>query len=322
MNVAPNSVSGRVVKTVIGPAGESNRTSTRPLAPIQLRCMVFDRVRPVEVVEVVGQPVGVGGDAHHPLTHRALEHGVVAPVAAPVGGDLLVGHHRPEAGAPVDGRLGHVGQPLGVDRVGLLVLVEGGPTAAVGGRPGAGLVLGDQLGDRPRPPAAAVGPRGVGVVPRVEDLAEDPLRPAVVGGIGGLDRAARVVAHPEASQLAAVVGHVGGRRDRRVLAGLDGELLGGQTEGVEPHRVQDVAALHALEARVHVGPGEPERVADVEPGARRVREHVEHEQLLASRTATVSGSASDPDGLGVSNVPSASQRSCQRVSIASASAAV
>ena len=43
------------------------------------------------------QPVGVGGDAHHPLAHVALEDGEVAAVAAPVGGDLLVGDDRAQA---------------------------------------------------------------------------------------------------------------------------------------------------------------------------------------------------------------------------------
>jgi hypothetical protein len=57
----------------------------------------LDRLGPVEQVEVVDQPVGVGGDAHHPLAHVALEHREVAAVAAPVGGDLLVGQHGAQA---------------------------------------------------------------------------------------------------------------------------------------------------------------------------------------------------------------------------------
>ncbi len=150
-------------------------------------------------------------------------------------------------------------------------------------RAGAGLVLGDELGDRPGPPRTAVGGRGVGVVPRVEDAGEDPLRPPVVAGIGRLHRAPLVVAHPQPAQLLAVVDDVVGRGDGRVLAGLHGELLGGQPEGVEAHRVQHVAPGHPLVAGVHVGADEPERVADVQAVVRRVREHVEDEQLLAGR---------------------------------------
>ena len=41
MNVAPNSVSGRVVNTVIGPAGDGKWTSAPVERPIQLRWIVF-----------------------------------------------------------------------------------------------------------------------------------------------------------------------------------------------------------------------------------------------------------------------------------------
>ena len=130
-------------------------------------------------------------------------------------------------------------------------------------------------------PASPSGRRGVGVVPRVEDAGEDPLRPLVVPGVGRLDGAPHVVAHPQPAQLLAVVDDVRRRRDGRVLAGLHGELLGGQAEGVEAHRVQHVATGHPLVAGEHVGADEPERMADVQAVVRRVREHVEDEQLLA-----------------------------------------
>ena len=41
MKVAPNSVSGRVVNTEIGPAGDGKCTSAPAERPIQLRCIVF-----------------------------------------------------------------------------------------------------------------------------------------------------------------------------------------------------------------------------------------------------------------------------------------
>ncbi len=122
----------------------------------------------------------------------------------------------------------------------------------------------------------------LGVVPGVEDLVEDPLRPAVVAGVGGGDAAARVVGEAQPAQLAAVVGDVELGGDARVLPGLDGVLLGGQAESVETHRVQHVVPGHALEAGVDVGADEAQRVADVQARPGRVREHVEHEQLLAA----------------------------------------
>ena len=131
-----------------------------------------------------------------------------------------------------------------------------------------------EFGDRARPVE-------IGVVPGVEDLAEDPLRPSIELGIGGGHAAARVVGEAQATQLAPVGGDVLGGRDRRMLTVLDRELLGGQPERVEAHRVQHVVARHPLEAGEHVGADETERVTDVQSGARRVREHVEHEQLLS-----------------------------------------
>ncbi len=71
--------------------------------------------------------------------------------------------------------------------------------------------------------------------------------------------------------------------DARVRAGLDRVLLGGQPERVVAHRVQDVEAVHPLEARVHVGGDVAERVPDVEPDPARVREHVEHEHARPFR---------------------------------------
>src|SRR5262249_55612450 len=65
----------------------------------------------------------------------------------------------------------------------------------------------------------------------------------------------------------------------RVGAGVDRVLLGGQAVGVPSHRVQDVEAVHALEAAQDVGRGVAFRVADVQPGPARVGEHVEDVEL-------------------------------------------
>ena len=115
MNVAPNNVSGRVVNTVMGPAGDCEvhrRTFTSP-DPVALHGL--DRVRPLEQVEVADQAIGVGGDAHHPLPHVALEHGEVAAIAAAIRGDLFVGNDGAETGTPVDRRVADVGQAVALD---------------------------------------------------------------------------------------------------------------------------------------------------------------------------------------------------------------
>ncbi len=211
----------------------------------------LDRLGPVEHVEVGEQAVGVGGDAQHPLLQRALEDGMVAAFAATVGGDLLVGEHGAERGAPVHRRLVEVGQPVRVDDGAPRVGVEVDPGEAVGVgvalrgvRPR--LELRDQLGDRPGAVLRLV-------VPRVEELQEDPLGPAVVVGVGGGDPPAGVVAQAEGPELAAHVGHVGLGGDPGVLTGLHRVLLGREPEGVVAHGVEHVVAPHAHEAGEHVG---------------------------------------------------------------------
>jgi len=61
----------------------------------------------------------------------------------------------------------------------------------------------------------------------------------------------------------------------RVLAGLDGVLLGGQTKSVPTHRMEHVKPLGALVAGQNVRGGVAFGMPDVQAGARRVREHVE-----------------------------------------------
>ena len=72
---------------------------------------LLDAFRPVEIVEVVEQPLGVFGNPQHPLLHRAALHRMVAAFTAPVD-HLFVGEHGSERRAPVDRHLVEVGQPL------------------------------------------------------------------------------------------------------------------------------------------------------------------------------------------------------------------
>ena len=112
------------------------------------------------------------------------------------------------------------------------------------------------------------------------------------------------MAEAERPQLAAHVGDVRLGRDPRVLAGLHRVLLGRQAEGVVAHRVQHVVAGHPLVAGVDVGADVAERVADVEPVAAGVREHVEHVELRAGPATCSKPSASGPVGFGRANVSS------------------
>ncbi len=267
---------------------------------------------PVDRVEVVGQALTVSGDTHHPLTQIALENREVAALGAAVCGDLFVGQDRAETGAPVDGGLGDIGEAVGVDDLRLGCAVERIVVGAILGANLAGLELGDQLTDRAGRTRRAVGGRRLGVEPRVENLQEDPLRPVHVLDVGRREGAARVVGQAHAAQLAAHVRDVLVRGDGRVLAGLDGVLLGGQAESVVAHRVQDVVALHAAVARQRIGRDVSQRVPHVQALTRGVGEHVENEEGGAGRPA---GQPGRPSGCPRRTCPAPPSRSCHFVSI-------
>ena len=61
----------------------------------------LERIAPVDGVEVLQQPLGVGGDAQHPLAHRLADDREAADLALAVH-DLLVGQHGAELLAPPD----------------------------------------------------------------------------------------------------------------------------------------------------------------------------------------------------------------------------
>ena len=123
-------------------------------------------------------------------------------------------------------------------------------------------------------------------------------------------------------ELAAHVGDVGLGGGARVLAGLHRVLLGREPERVVAHGVEHVVVLHPHEPGVHVGADVAERVAHVEAGAARVREHVEHVELAALRHRVEPVGQRSPVGFGAQKVWSASHRSCHFASISLASAAL
>ena len=95
-NVAPYSVSGRVVNTVTGSSRPSivNCTSAPSLRPIQFRCIssTGSGHLPVQLLHVRQQPVGILGDLEIPLGQHPADHLGAAPLAL-ARDDLLVGQH-------------------------------------------------------------------------------------------------------------------------------------------------------------------------------------------------------------------------------------
>ena len=115
----------------------------------------------------------------------------------------------------------------------------------------------------------------------------DPLRPAVVVLVDGGELARPVVAKAESLQLRAKGVHRLLRRDGRVHPGLNRVLLGGQTEGVESHRVKDVEPFMPLESADDVGGGIALGMANMQSRPGWIREHVDAEILGLGRIEAV-----------------------------------
>ncbi len=132
--------------------------------------------------------------------------------------------------------------------------------------------------------------RNVGEALLIE-LDENPLGPFVVGGIGRVDLARPVIGKTDLPDLAAEIRDVPFGRLARMGAGLHGVLLGGQAEGVPAHGMEDVEAAHPLVARNQIAGDVALGMADMQPRAGGVREHVERVvlRLFAARLARIRG---------------------------------
>ena len=206
--------------------------------------MNLDALGPVETVEFIHEPLRVCSDAKHPLAHRATLNGMSADFAFSIN-DLLIRKHSAEFRAPVHWRGGDIGETDTIR--------------------GVAFICGDWLG--------AIRRR---VEPRIIELEKNPLRPFEIAGIRCVYLALPVVAEADALKLRAEIGYVRLGGHARVLAGLDGVLLGGKTEGVPAHRVQHVEATHFFVApddvRRRVALGMPH----VQARTARVGKHIEH----------------------------------------------
>ena len=176
----------------------------------------LDLLWPLELVQVIQQPLRVGGDPQEPLFEvLGLDLDAAALVHAALC--LFIGHNDLALGAPVHRSAFPVGEPL---------LVH---------------------------------------------LQEDPLRPLVVLRARGVDLPAPVVHGADFLQLALHVGYVLRRADARMHLVGDGEVLCRQSEGIPPHRVQNVHALQGLVPTPDVAQHVAAPVPDVQPPSRKDR---------------------------------------------------
>ncbi len=114
----------------------------------------------------------------------------------------------------------------------------------------------------------------------LDQLGEEPLLPAIVFQVAGGEFTAPVVGEAQRLELIAHVGDVlVGPLARRDVV-LHRGVFRRQAEGVPAHRLHDVLALHALEARDHVTDGVVAHVTHVQLAA-GVGEHRQAVELLA-----------------------------------------
>ena len=101
-----------------------------------------------------------------------------------------------------------------------------------------------------------------------QELQEDPLGPAHEGGVVALDHPAPVVGRPQAQQGRGQLLDLGFGERPRMLAGLDGGVLGRQPEAVEADGREDGLAVHRPVADQQVPEGVVAHVAHVGRPAR------------------------------------------------------
>ena len=110
--------------------------------------------RPVNGVEVFSEAITVGGNTHHPLTQAALENRVVTTLGTAIRRHFFVGQNGSQTRAPVHGRLGDIGEAVGIDDLRALTRIQFIPRTSLrdlGGKlTRSGSKLCDQFADRTR----------------------------------------------------------------------------------------------------------------------------------------------------------------------------
>ena len=240
----------------------------------------LERVAPFQGVQTVQEALGVGGDTQRPLFHQFAFHGEAAAFGKSVY-HFVVGQHRAQLRAPVHHRIRKEGQAVVHQNVGTFLFVERSPVLRAEhfvGRTGGffqerGVAFLFQAAQQLR---VGQGFLCFLAIPGVEQADKDPLRPKVVGGVAGLHFAVPVEGKAYEVELLAVAFYVLARGFSGVLPGLNGVLFGGQSVGVESHRVQYVIALQPFVSGVDVAGDIAEGMPHVQAGPGGVGEHVQN----------------------------------------------
>ena len=225
--------------------GEVHFRTFRFAYPVALK--QFNGFRPVQGLQLVNEAFRVVRDAQHPLAQGAAFHAV--SLGFPFL-HFLIGKDGSQVRGPVDGSFRYVGQPA---------LVDFFPAQSLFLQFGNGARLFQFL-----------------VVVGVVKLEEYPLGPTDVFMVRCCYFPVPVVREPQHFELAAEVVYIPEGSDGGVLSGFNGVLFRRKAEGVPPHGMEHVEAVHAFETRYNVRGGVPFRMAHRQARPAGVGEHVQH----------------------------------------------
>lgn len=194
--------------------------------------------------------------------------------------DFVVGQNGPQSRAPIDPGHGAVGQAV--------MHQDSTPAPLIHGRPVLGADRRRLLGTGGLQVVVAVltqivlqfrdrsGLLGLVIEPGIKHAQKHPLGPTVVVRIAGVDLAVPVKTEAQPTQLFPVPGAVLDGGGAGVLPGLDRVLFRRQAKGVKSHGMEDRMALHSAEPGHHIRCDIAQGMPYVEPGPRRVREHIQY----------------------------------------------
>ena len=259
---------------------ELNFGTFRAAYPVAL-CF-FQRVGPVDGLQSVEQTLGVGRYTQTPLAHLLLYNGITAAFRYAVH-HFVVGKYRAQLRTPVHHRFAQVGDAVVHQRLLLLLFAHGLPfvgceaqflaTSRVDSFGAIGFESLHQLDD-------GLCLLQLVVVIALEHLLESPLCPVIIFGVAGAYFAVPVEREAYLVELFAIAVDIVDGGNCRVLASLDGILLGGKAVGIVTHRVQYVEALQSFVAGVDVRSDVSQRMSHVQTCTRGVGEHVQYIEFL------------------------------------------
>ncbi len=273
--IGPGGEDGDVVGNAVALHLEHHLGALGLADPVALH--LLQGIGPVQPLQGIQEPAGIGRYAELPLGHLLLEYRMAAALGITVL-HLIIGENRTEGRAPVHGGFALVGDAVVHQDIGFLLVRECIPLLGselggivvrrIHGRGTALFESGHEFLDGARFLESVV-------VPAAEHLQEGPLGPLVIVRIRGTELTVPVERETDAVQLAAITRHILVGGFLRMLAGLDGVLLRREAEGVITHRMQDVEALQALVTGEDIAGNVAQRMSYMQARSRRIREHVQ-----------------------------------------------